>query len=87
MAEQIRVYKTEVQDALRTKADVAAAISSGLPPETFESQATLPESRITIFCDGCDFLQAKDNLVSQLEQMTKQDMLQENGVDGRGSMA
>lgn len=64
MAEQIRIYKTEVQDALRTKADVATAISSGLPPEIFESQATLPESRITKFCDGCDFFIGEGQLVS-----------------------
>ena len=54
MAEKVRIFKTGVQDVLYTEESIGAAISSGLPPEAFERFETIPESRITAFCKGCD---------------------------------
>ena len=54
MSEAERVYTLELQDILKTKQAVADTIRRGKLPEDFGGQATISESAITKYCQGCD---------------------------------
>jgi len=54
MAEKLRKYTLEPQDTLNTQEAVASAMARGALPEDFETPATIAESKITAFCNGCD---------------------------------